>query len=940
MKKKNSVLKYNSNLVKNAFAIAFALFCLLVLLSPSTHMAFLSYPFVFLFGGFGMYAFFAFFFVLSLLFPFRKKIPSLKKRYYVVLSIVLVGAGTLLETLAFQGGIDAAKPALFLDELNASFKQGGFALIANPKLLGGFLCYELAGALAIPGLFLPYLIAGLLLFAALIIAFSPLLKKAFFAIRAKAKIARSKRPEEKQKKRARKLAKQQEGIEVGEEDPNAAFHTKKIPPASEKDRQEFLDREKGEFEQWEFRPSTSLPFSSRRQMREEQPIPSPKEPAPSFSPHPQTINRTFRSDELQEASFPFSDIAPQKQESAPQSAAPASPAPAVQEEPKLSEILAQPSPKKQEQPALSPALDSFPGLGKAEEPIPEKAEVVQPKPVPSEPVVSPIPSPAPEAVEKPAPQPSPVLNPLLNQPKQAPASVGEDAAELPPYTFPDASLLQDVQEDPAKAQEREDEARRNMEIINATLSAFNAGARAISYKIGPSVTRFDVQVDPNVQVNSLYKYETDISVHLAGLPTRYVPVIPGKTTSGFEVGNRKRSMVSFKEVFEALPKGPQYNLCFPFGKSIDGNVVTGDLSACRHMLVAGTTGSGKSVFMHGILLSLLMRNRPEDLKLILVDPKSVEFVAYEDLPNLLCPIITQPTQAKVALDKLAELMDKRFALFSKAHCRDIRSYNDYYAVQHHKKRVPYIVVVVDEYADLAMQCKEIEAPIQRLGQKARAAGIHLIISTQRPDANTISGTIKSNLPTTVCLMVKDSTASMVCLKQKGGEQLLDHGDMLVDCSSLGKELVRCQGCFVDEHTDLAAVPDFIRSQMPPSYDPEFLNLEEAPLVDSTPTIEAPSAAEMRAMNDEEKYQQIKSIIMTQDSTSISSIQRNFGVGFPRAGRIVARLQKEGIVAAQSDANGSSKGLKVLVHVDPNPGGVDNGATPGSRSSASTSFSEE
>lgn len=933
MKKKNSVLKYSPNLVKNAFAIAFALFCLLVLLCPSTHMGFLSYPFVFLFGGFGLYAIFSFLLVLSLLFPFRKKIPSLKKRYSFALAILLLGMGVLLETLAYGQALDAGDPLLFLDELNASFQEGGFALIANPKLLGGFPCYELSGVLSIPGLFLPYLVSGLLLFSALALAFSPLLKKAFFAIRAKIKIALSKRPEEKERKRARKRSKQQEGIEVGEEDPNADFHAKKIPPASEKDRREFLEQEKGELERWEFCPSSSLPFSSRKQLREE-PHEEAEKPSPSFPASPKTINRAFRSDELQEASFPFPDLAreAERQSEPPSSPAP-SPIPSPEESPAPSEPPSPPpsSFKPKEEPTLSPALSSFPGFEKPEESAPKKEE---------EPIEAPSPSkqvPPPEM--KPA-QPSPALNPLLSQPKHSPAEVGEEATELPPYVFPDASLLQSVQEDPAKAQEREEEARRNMEIINETLSAFSAGARAVSYKIGPSVTRFDVQVDPNVQVNSLYKYETDISVHLAGLPTRYVPIIPGKTTSGFEVGNRKREMVSFKEVFEALPKGPEHNLCFPFGKSIDGNVVSGDLSACRHMLVAGTTGSGKSVFMHGILLSLLMRNRPEDLKLILVDPKSVEFVAYEDLPNLLCPIITQPSQAKVALDKLAKLMDKRFALFSKAHCRDIRSYNDYYAAQHHKKRVPYIVVVVDEYADLAMQCKEIEGPIQRLGQKARAAGIHLIIATQRPDANTISGTIKSNLPTTVCLMVKDSTASMVCLKQKGGEQLLDHGDMLVDCSSLGKELVRCQGCFVDEHTDLAAVPDFIRSQMPPSYDPEFLDLEEAPLVDSSPTIEAPSTAELRAMGDEEKYQQIKSIIMTQESTSISSIQRNFGVGFPRAGRIVARLQKEGIIAAQSDANGSSKGLKVLVRVDPNPGGVDNGSTPGSRSSASTSYSEE
>ncbi len=916
-------------------------------------MDFLAYGGIFVFGIVGFYALGAMAFVKGIFVLLGKGSKRLPKRFYFAIPALFLGLALLFSDLSFKGAENAGDPMTFLTPFNDAFASKGFALILDPCFLGGFFCYELSGLLAIPGRFLPLLIAALLLLLALILCFYPLLKKAFLSLRAKAALSKARRPERQQKKREIKTAKKSEdSLDVGLSDPDYAYHEKPTEPSSEEDRLRFIEEEKKAVEEWSFRPSSQLPFSSRKQYRQQtEPTPAPQQaaPTPIIQPGlPLDINRSYRGDELQEAPLCFpddrriSEVAKQEPLSEETLRKDAEEAPLLQEELKPSFPKA---PKKETpvsfketekasaptfiEPSIPAPMEDVPSFG-VEEPVAHQTAMEE--------------TPLPFSDSEPAPSPKQVAITPANPPKaEAPkqTEVGEEATPLPTYRFPTSDMLEAPKDNSEELEEMDEEAKSNMEIINATLQAFSAGAEVVSYKIGPSVTRFDVKVNPDIQVSSLSKYELDISSRLAGLPTRYVPIVPKKTTSGFEVGNSKRSTVSFKEMFDGLPQGEDKSMVVPFGKSIDGELIYGDLSGFPHMLVAGTTGSGKSVFIHSMLLTLLMRNRPEDLRLVMVDPKMVEFTYYEDLPNLLCPIITQPEQAKVALDKLADLMDRRFELMSKAKVRDIRGYNSYYAPKHNKKRLPFIVVVVDEFADLAMQCKDVAAPIQRLGQKARAAGIHMIIATQRPDAQTISGTVKSNLPTTVCLMVKDYTSSQVVLKQKGGEQLLNHGDMLIDCSQLGKSLVRCQGCFVNDNTDLREIPDFIRSQQGTNYDPEFMNLEEDQQVSaSSEPIPLPSAAEQRALAGEDKYEYIKSVIMTQETTSISQIQRNFSVGFPRAGKIISRLQKEGIVASQSDAPGSSKGLRVLVHAEQNPGGIANGDTPGSSSSASTSYTED
>ena len=360
----------------------------------------------------------------------------------------------------------------------------------------------------------------------------------------------------------------------------------------------------------------------------------------------------------------------------------------------------------------------------------------------------------------------------------------------------------------------------------------------------------------------------------------------------------------------------------PFGVKITGECVYANLCEFPHLLLAGTTGSGKSVFVHSILLSLIMRNRPEELKLVLVDPKRVEMTKYKDIPHLLCPIVKEPVHAKNALKKLVEEMERRYRLFDHAAVQKIEEYNSDYAPTYHKKKLPYIVIVVDEFADLVQNCKEVSEYVLTLGAKARACGIHMIIATQRPDSKVISGTIKANLPTAVALSVRSSVDSQVILGSGGAEDLAGHGDMLIDCAQIAKkEFVRAQGCFVD-NKELRAVPDYTRLQQQVKYHPAFLDLDDKeeevpePSYGGNPAdpsaMPSPSAA--AASDGEAKYQYIKSVIMTREFASISQIQRDFSVGFPRAGKIFARLQKEGIV--DTTPVSSSKGCRVLVHEDP------------------------
>lgn len=518
--------------------------------------------------------------------------------------------------------------------------------------------------------------------------------------------------------------------------------------------------------------------------------------------------------------------------------------------------------------------------------------------------------------ETPQEEPTPTAFPN-GQPKASPR---------PDYTFPSIDMLKEYPDTGNKEKlQQECEERKN--IINQIFTDFNAGAHVDSYTVGPSVTRFNIKVDGGVTVSSINRYIQNISVRLGGLPTRYEEIVLGQATSGLEIANKVSTIVSLKDTIKNLPPlTPKTNLYIPFGESISGKFMCGDLSEFPHMLISGTTGSGKSIFMHGVIMSLIMRNRPEDLKLVMVDPKRVEMAAYRDLPHLLCPIIKEPLQAKVCFEKLIAEMERRYSVFEYSGVRDIRSFNNDYAPSAGVEKMPFIVVIIDEFADLADSCKNIDELVVRIAQKARAAGIHLIVATQRPSVDVISGTVKANLACRVALSAASFQDSMTILNQGGAEELAGHGDMLVSCSSLSRNsLVRCQGCLVD-HSELTTVTSFICQQIPVHYNSAFLDLTDHEAEEKVAEEAGPSKAEIRSAEGQNLYELIKETVMGREYTSISRIQREFSVGFPRAGKIMAQLQKEGIVADEPDTASSSKGCRVLLHKAPtnsgNPGSTD------------------
>ena len=523
----------------------------------------------------------------------------------------------------------------------------------------------------------------------------------------------------------------------------------------------------------------------------------------------------------------------------------------------------------------------------------------------------------PALAPSPAPSPSPAPMPVNAQ--SAPAN-GDDEESLfepetpwPPYSLPPESLLKEYGNDPEREAELENECEQRTEIINQTFLDLGAGAKVVGHKIGPSVTRFDVATDRDVSVSSLSKYMNDVALRLGGVSVRFSEIVPGKITSGLEVINSTSRIVSFKEVNERLPKKDK-GIIVPFGEDIDGKVLGADLTSFPHMLVAGTTGSGKSVFISSMIMAILMRYRPEQVRFVLIDPKTVSFSKIADIPHLLCPILKEPAQARNALKKLCDLMDRRYKVFEKAMVNDIDEFNRDYCEYAHVAKMPYIVVIIDEYADLNEQCKDVSSYVLRLAQKARACGIHLIVATQRPDVKVITGTIKANLPVHVALMVANTIDSQTILGCAGAEELAPHGDMLVDCPQvLRKQLARCQGCMVDPG-EMRAVAGWVKQQQAQHFDPEFLNLDDDEAVEEEAAAQAmPSAADLKAASDEEKYQMIKTAIMAREYCSISQIQRDFSVGFTRGGKIMRRLQQEGIVAADGANPNSTKGNKVLVH---------------------------
>jgi len=510
-----------------------------------------------------------------------------------------------------------------------------------------------------------------------------------------------------------------------------------------------------------------------------------------------------------------------------------------------------------------------------------------------------------------------IIEPVVQQPV-APAPAPAVAPQVTPvirkplkWVPPSAEMLLTVETTEAIETNTKVAQERSVALDEAFVD-FRIGAHVKDFTIGPSVTRFNIEYDSSASSKAVERIVEDLSRRLGGVSTRFESVVEGQYTSGLEVPNRLITTVSFKEVYEALPDVKKHPLAVAFGKNIQGDVIWADYNEFPHSLVAGTTGSGKSVFVNSVITTLIMRNSPDDLRLVLVDPKKVEMTKYKDMPHLLCPVVNEASQAKLVMSKLVEEMEDRYSKFEHAEgCTSIKEYNEY-ALEKGLPKLPYILVVLDEYADLIDSCKDLSLPVVQIGQKARACGIHMMIATQRPSTDVITGVIKSNLPTHIALMTASATDSITIVGQGGAEKLLGKGDMLVQSPLVSRVgMTRLQSCFI-QRKEMIYVVGYLKEHYPLVYDERFLNLEEKSAAAGQAMVESGEVLEPLDAAEEMKYNAIKDWVMSQQYMSMSRIQREMSVGFNRAGRFFIRLQKEGIVSTENEGG---RGCKVLARDD-------------------------
>ena len=454
------------------------------------------------------------------------------------------------------------------------------------------------------------------------------------------------------------------------------------------------------------------------------------------------------------------------------------------------------------------------------------------------------------------------------------------------YKLPRLTLLKDAgkkSRSTANVSAANDAGRQLIEILDQ----FGVKATLVATHIGPAVTKFEVKPDLGVRVNKISNLQYDIKMALAAKDIRIEAPIPGKSAVGIEIPNVEKTSVSMKELMKNIPdKLAQSKMLFALGKDLMGNCVYGELNRMPHLLIAGATGSGKSVCVNSIITSILMRARPDEVKLLLVDPKKVEFTPYKEIPHLLGPVITDGDEANRALKVIVTMMDNRYELFSMAGVRNIAGYNAY--IEAHPEEglrpLPWIVVIIDELADLMLvAAKEVEASIQRITQLARAAGIHLIVATQRPSVDVITGIIKANIPSRIAFAVSSAVDSRTILDQMGAEKLLGYGDMLY--VPVGETVAtRVQGVFVSDD-EVADICEFVSRQGKPKFDDAFVRLE---LLDGGV---GPTSSE----TGDPLYDEVKEFIISTHKASTSLIQRKFSIGYARAARLIDTLEDNGII---------------------------------------------
>ncbi|EHC5260946.1 DNA translocase FtsK [Listeria monocytogenes serotype 1/2a] len=468
------------------------------------------------------------------------------------------------------------------------------------------------------------------------------------------------------------------------------------------------------------------------------------------------------------------------------------------------------------------------------------------------------------------------------------------------YQLPPVDILA-----PAKVTDQSkeyDQIKVNAKKLEDTFESFGVKAKITQVHLGPAVTKYEVQPSVGVKVSKIVSLSDDIALALAAKDIRIEAPIPGKSAIGIEVANQNVAMVSLREVLENNPKNnPDEKLQIALGRDISGEAMMANLDKMPHLLVAGATGSGKSVCINGIITSILLRAKPHEVKMMMIDPKMVELNVYNGIPHLLAPVVTNPKKAAQALQKVVAEMERRYDLFSHTGTRNMQGYNDY--VKKHNElneekqpELPFIVVIVDELADLMMVASnDVEDAITRLAQMARAAGIHLIIATQRPSVDVITGVIKANIPSRIAFAVSSSIDSRTILDMGGAEKLLGRGDMLLLPVGSSKP-TRIQGAFLSD-AEVEDVVNYVISQQKAQYSEEMIP-------DDIPEVEGEVTDEL--------YHEAVELVVEMQTASVSMLQRKFRIGYNRAARLIDEMEQRGVVGPHE----GSKPRRVNVEVSP------------------------
>ena len=455
--------------------------------------------------------------------------------------------------------------------------------------------------------------------------------------------------------------------------------------------------------------------------------------------------------------------------------------------------------------------------------------------------------------------------------------------------------------------------KENQIKLEKVLNDFDIKGKVVEIHIGPAVTEYEIIVPSGTKVSRIVGINKEIALAMAAKEVRIQAPIPGKNTIGIEIPNREISSVGFREVLEATWQNNGANkILVALGKDIMGTSILADLSKMPHLLVAGSTGSGKSVCINTIICSILMRYKPDEVKLVLVDPKKVELTNYNGIPHLLCPVVSDPKKASVVLQKVVAEMEKRYDIFAEKEVKNIAGYNDLIEKERKKNpdinttRMPYIVVIIDELADLMLVAsKEVQDSIMRITQMARAAGIHLIVATQRPSTDIITGVIKNNIPSRIAFSVSSAIDSRTILDASGAESLLGKGDMLY--LPMGEShTTRIQGCFISDN-EISKLIEYCKAQTQVKYNEEFTN-QESPHTSSSGSSNSDTDG-----GDDPMYNEVVEFAIETGKISASLIQRRFRFGYNRAARMIDLLESRGIVGPQN----GSKPREVLVKLEKN-----------------------